>query len=114
MIIKREEINVIDFSGLEILDYTSKCNEKSSFAIIKVPSNVSHQLSWSKRSDKYYYVIDGKIDFTIDDNNFCLNKGDFCIVKKGEKFKYKNNTNEIVSLILIHTPNFILAEEVFE
>jgi len=99
---------------LRILDYTAKCNERSSFAIIKVPPNIGHQLSWSKRSDKFFYIVEGKIDFFINNNNYTLDKGDFCIIKKGDKFKYKNNTNKVVSLVLIHTPNFDLNEEVFE
>ncbi len=33
MIIKKEEINATDFNGLSIFDYTSKCKEKSSFAV---------------------------------------------------------------------------------
>jgi mannose-6-phosphate isomerase-like protein (cupin superfamily) len=114
MIIRKEEINAINFNGLRIFDYTSKCNEKSSFAIINVPPNTNHQLSWSKKSDKFYYIINGKIDFTINNDNYILNNGDFCIIKKGNKFKYKNNYNETVSLILVHTPAFELNEEVFE
>jgi len=114
MIIKKEEVNTINFNDLRILDYTAKCNERSSFAIIKVPPNIGHQLSWSKRSDKFFYIVEGKIDFFINNNNYTLDKGDFCIIKKGDKFKYKNNTNKVVSLVLIHTPNFDLNEEVFE
>lgn len=114
IIIRKSEIATIDFNGLEILDYTSDYNEKSSFAIIKVNPNVNHQLSWSKRSDKYYYIINGKIDFLINGENVTLNEGDFCIIKKGDKFKYKNSTNTIVTLVLVHTPNFILEEEVYQ
>ncbi len=58
--------------------------------------------------------MDGKIDFTINDMNYTQNNGDFSIIKKGEKFKYKNNSNEVATLILVHTPNFKLNEEVFE
>jgi mannose-6-phosphate isomerase-like protein (cupin superfamily) len=114
MIIRKDKINAINFNGLNIFDYTSDLDEKSSFAIIQVPARTSHQLSYSKRSDKYYYVMDGTIDFTINDNNYSMNKGDFCIVKKGEKFKYSNNTKKIATLVLVHTPRFILHEEVFE
>ena len=114
MIIRKKEITAIDFNGLSIFDYTSKCKEKSSFAVINVSPHVSHQLSWSKRSDKYYYVMDGKIEFTINDEKYPLNKGDFCIIKKGKTFKYVNNSDEDASLILVHTPNFKLSEEVFE
>ncbi len=114
MIIKKENIEKIDFDGLNILDYTSNCDEKSSFAIVKVPPNIGHKLSWSKRSDKYYYIIEGEIKFNINQNEYKLKTGDFCIIKKGDKFKYKNNSKNNVILALIHTPNFDLNEEVFE
>ncbi|MBN2224991.1 MAG: cupin domain-containing protein, partial [Deltaproteobacteria bacterium] len=106
--------SAIDFDGLSIFDYTSNCTEKSSFAVINVPPDVSHRLSWSKRSDKFYYVMDGKIDFMVNGETYILNKGDLGIVKKGDKFRYKNDSNEPVLLILVHTPGFELDEEVFE
>ncbi|MBN1399092.1 MAG: cupin domain-containing protein [Bacteroidetes bacterium] len=114
MVIRKKEITAIDFGGLEIFDYTAKCNDKSSFAVIRVKPNVNHQLSRSKRSDKYYYVINGNIEFLINNEIITLNEGDFCIIKKGDKFLYKNNSNEIVTLVLVHTPSFILEEEVYE
>jgi hypothetical protein len=36
------------------------------------------------------------------------------VIKKGEKFRYKNDSNEIVKMILVHTPNFKLDQEIFE
>ncbi|MBN2442186.1 MAG: cupin domain-containing protein [Spirochaetales bacterium] len=114
ILMRKEDMTAIDFSGLNILDYTAEYNEKSSFAVIKVPPHVSHQLSWSTRSDKYYYVMDGTIDFTINDEDYSLNKGDFCIIKKGETFNYRNNSEDEVSLILVHTPHFMLDKEVFK
>jgi mannose-6-phosphate isomerase-like protein (cupin superfamily) len=114
MIVRENEVELFDFDGLKIQDYTSKCDEKSSFAVISVLPQVSHKLSWSKRSDKYYYMIAGEIDFIVDDKAFVLSKGDLCVIKKGEKFKYKNNSNETVKMILIHTPSFQLDQEVFE
>ena len=114
MIIKKEQADKIDFDGLNILDYTSGINESSSFATIKVPQNVKHKVSWSKRSDKYYYIIEGKIKFTIDNKIVVLKQGDFCIIKKGSKFYYHNMSDSVAMLILFHTPNFDLNEEVFE
>jgi mannose-6-phosphate isomerase-like protein (cupin superfamily) len=114
MIIKENEVEQFDFDGLTIADYTAKLNENSSFAIISVLPQISHKLSWSKRSDKYYYVIAGEISFTLNGREYALSSGDLCIVKKGEKFRYKNNSREIVKMILVHTPNFKLDQEVFE
>jgi mannose-6-phosphate isomerase-like protein (cupin superfamily) len=114
MIVKKEQANKIDFDGLNILDYTSGCNESSSFATIEVPQHVRHKVSWSKRSDKYYYIIEGEIKFTIDAETIVLKQGDFCIIKKGSKFSYHNESDSVVMLMLIHTPNFDLNEEIFE
>jgi quercetin dioxygenase-like cupin family protein len=114
MIIRKEQINEINFDGLNILDYTWGCNESSSFATIKVSQNVKHKVSWSKRSDKYYYVFEGELKFTIDAETTILKQGDFCIVKKGSKFYYHNESDKDVILVLVHTPDFDLNEEVFE
>ncbi len=114
MIVKKDEITPIDFGGLSILDYTAGREEKSSFAVIAVPHGVSHQQSWSKRSDKYYYVVEGAVDFTIDGAPSTLSAGDFCIVKKGAMFAYGNTSGRPALLILVHTPCFKLDEEVFE
>lgn len=113
MIIKGNEVEQFDFEGLKIADYTAKQDVNSSFAIISVHLKISHRLSWSKRSDKYYYIIAGEINFTINDKEYVLSNGDLCVIKKGEKFKYKNNSDEIVKMILVHTPNFKLDQEVF-
>jgi mannose-6-phosphate isomerase-like protein (cupin superfamily) len=114
MMVRKEEVTPFDFGGLGILDYTAKCEEKSSFAVISVPAHCSHPLSWSNRSDKYYYIINGAIDFTINNEHYTLNQGDFCLIKKGDTFKYANSTQIAASLILVHSPNFVFGEEKFE
>lgn len=114
MILRENEVEQFDFDGLKISDYTANLNENSSFAIVLVPPQVSHKLSWSKRSDKYYYIITGSIDFSVNNKEFVLSSGDLCIIKKGDKFKYKNNSSDAVRMILVHTPGLKLDQEVFE
>jgi mannose-6-phosphate isomerase-like protein (cupin superfamily) len=114
MIIKHDEINPIEFDRLKIIDYTAGQDISSSFAEITVPADVSHKLSWSNRSDKYYYVVQGNVCFTINEKTDYLSTGDFCIVFKGERFSYKNTGSKEAVLILVHTPSFKLECEVFE
>jgi mannose-6-phosphate isomerase-like protein (cupin superfamily) len=114
MIIRENEVEQFDFDGLKITDYTARLDENSSFAIIAVLPQIGHKLSWSERSNKYYYILDGKINFIVNDKEYILSNGDLCVIKKGEKFKYKNDSNEIVKMILVHTPNFKLDQEIFE
>jgi len=114
MIIRENEVEQFDFDGLKIADYTANLDENSSFATISVLPQISHKLSWSKRSDKYYYIIAGEIIFFVNDKEYALSKGDLCVIKKGEKFKYKNSSAEIVKMVLVHTPNFQLDQEIFE
>ena len=114
MIIKEKEVRQFDFDGLKIADYTAGLDEKSSFAVISIPPQISHKLSWSKRSDKYYYVLAGEIDFAVNNKEFVLAAGDLCLIKKGQKFKYKNSSGKPAKMILVHTPGFKLDREVFE
>ena len=114
MIIKHDAINPIDFDKLKIIDYTAGQDNSSSVAEITVPVGVSHKLSWSNRSDKYYYVVQGNVFFTINEKTNNLSTGDFCIVHKGERFSYKNTDSREAVLILVHTPSFKFECEGFE
>lgn len=42
MIIRSKVVQAFDFSGLEIVDYTANCDQKSSFAVIKVKPDANH------------------------------------------------------------------------
>jgi len=114
MIIRKNDVKPFDFDGLKIADYTASLAGNSSFAVISVSPGISHQLSWSKRSDKYYHILSGKIHFFLNGKKYILSEGDLCIVRKGEKFKYANKSGEVIRMILIHTPDFHFDEEVFE
>ncbi len=114
MIVKHEEVEPIEFDGLQIVDYTAGSENRSSIAEIIVPIGVGHKRSWSNRSDKYYYVVQGKVSFTVNDESCTLSSGDVCIVPKGDRFHYKNVGSSEAKLILIHTPKFKLEYEEFE
>ncbi|MCX7709724.1 MAG: cupin domain-containing protein [Clostridia bacterium] len=111
---ERHELQPIDFGGLKIFDYTADLSDnKSSFAIIDVPGFCSHKTAYSKQSDKYYYVILGEVVFTIEGKEYMLKEGDFCLIEKGKKFSYVNNSEKEARLVLVHTPNFNLENEIF-
>jgi mannose-6-phosphate isomerase-like protein (cupin superfamily) len=113
MIVKQRSVDPIDFDGLQILDYTSKMDSRSSFAVITVPPGTAHAESWSKRSDKYYYVVSGRLDFTLDGQSQVLSAGDFCVVPQGRHFSYLNRELKEAKICLVHTPCFDLNSEVF-
>lgn len=114
MLVKQNFSEAFDFNGLTIKDYTAGLTESSSFAVIEAAPGVHHGLSWSKRSDKYYYIAAGSLSFHLEGRDYEFTAGDFCIVHKGERFDYRNNSGKPAVIILVHTPNFILEEEVFE
>jgi mannose-6-phosphate isomerase-like protein (cupin superfamily) len=109
-----EDVEPIEFDGLQILDYTAEQEISSSIAEIVVPIGIRHKLSWSNRSDKYYYVVEGKVSFTVNDETITLSSGDVCIIPKGSRFHYKNVGSNEAKLVLIHTPSFNLECEEFE
>ncbi len=103
-----------DFEGLQILDYTAGRDLSSSIAQITVPPGVRHRTAWSRRSDKYYVVLDGTLSFTLGDDCLDLDRGDCCIVPRGTRFGYRNSSGAEVRLLLVHSPSFDLSEEIFE
>lgn len=114
MRIERDSLRPFDFEGLEIRDYTAGADVSSSVAEITVPAGTRHRLAWSKRSDKYYYLLEGRLSFTLGAETLDLAVGDCCIVRRGERFSYRNPASEPAKVLLVHTPRFDLAAEVFE
>ncbi len=114
MKIERDSLKPIDFEGLEIRDYTAGTEVSSSVAEITVPAGVGHRLAWSMRSDKYYYVLEGSLSFVVGAETVELTVGDCCIIRKGNRFSYSNPKGVLARVLLMHTPSFDLAEEVFE
>jgi mannose-6-phosphate isomerase-like protein (cupin superfamily) len=114
MKIRRESVPPFDFEGLEIRDFTAQLDTSSSFAEIIVPAGARHARARSKRSDKYYYVLEGILQFTVQDRVVELGNGDLCIIRKGDRFSYENPSEEVAKVLLVHTPNFDLSQEVFE
>jgi len=114
MKIGRESLAPFEFDGLEIRDYTSELDRSSSMAEITVPPGARHRRAWSKRSDKYYYVIEGAVRFVVDDLAADLSAGDACIIRQGVPFSYENKTEAVARILLVHTPSFVLSEEVSE
>jgi len=112
--IDKTSLAPIDFEGLKIFDYTAEKEISSSLAEIIVPPGGKHKRAFSKKSDKYYYIVSGQIQFTVDDEIYDLSAGDVCIIAKGQHFCYKNGSDEQAKLILIHTPRFDMGAEVFE
>jgi len=113
MIVRKDSLKPIDFSGLKIYDFTDGLELKSSFAVIQIPPKSQHAESWSIRSDKYYYIVNGEIQFFLEGKEFKLSEGDFCVVLKGQHFSYKNVRKSSANLILVHTPSFNINFEKF-
>ena len=114
MIVKSKAAREVTFEGLEIRDYTPRHEHSSSLATIEIPPGIHHGNARSTRSDKYYFVIEGEVRFTLGSREHHLVRGDFCLVPKGTLFGYKSDTSVTSTLLLFHTPSFDLSAEVFE
>ena len=113
MLVRRKALESIDFGGLKIFDYTAQFESDSSLALIEVPPGANHAEAWSRRSDKYYLVVSGEIEFALGNEEYTLAEGDFCFVKKGQRFKYRNSSSIPTTLVLVHSPSFDLESEIF-
>jgi len=113
MFVSGKPLIPIYFAGLRIFDYTAGHDVSASLAVIDVPAGGRHAVAWSKRSDKYYLVIAGVIRFELDGVETELATGDFCLAPQGARFSYSNAATTPARLVLVHTPSFNLAQEVF-
>lgn len=113
MFLLRSSMAPVDFQGLRIFDYTADQSLSSSLAVIEVAPGAQHAEAYSRRSDKYYLVTSGEIRFIIDGGAQQLRTGDFCFVERGQRFSYSNQSAEMATLVLVHTPSFALRDEIF-
>jgi mannose-6-phosphate isomerase-like protein (cupin superfamily) len=111
--VRRNALQPIDFGALRIFDYSAGKNFDASVAVIEVPPKARHAEAWSKRSDKYYLVMQGELRFVVEGNASDLAAGDFCFVPHGQRFSYSNDSAKTAVLVLVHTPSFRLEDEVF-
>lgn len=113
LFVKRRSQKPIEFGDLSITDFTGGREVSSSVALIDVPPGARHAEAWSRRSDKYYVVVSGVVQFEVEGVELNATAGDFVLVRQGERFRYRNDRREPAQLVLVHTPSFDLAAEVF-
>ena len=113
MVLTRAAVPPVDFHGLRIFDYTAGQSFDASVAVVEIAPGARHAEAWSRRSDKYYLVSEGEIRLVLDGKPQRMTAGDFCYVKRGQRFSYSNQSSKLATLVLVHTPSFDLKEEVF-
>jgi glyoxylate utilization-related uncharacterized protein len=96
MLRRQEDIQAINFEGLLIYDFTAGQATTASFATIEMPAGIRHREAWPRRSEKYSYLISGRLSLTLDGVEYLLSKGSFCRVAQGQKFSYHNKSRESV------------------
>ena len=111
--VRRAEVEPFAFGDLQIWDYKPGFESSASVALVQVKPSASHGRTRSTRSDKYYYVLGGLVEFEVGHIVYWLAQGDLLIIPKGEWFDYRNSGPEPATLLLVHTPPFNLDAEEF-
>lgn len=111
--IRRTEVQPFAFGDLQIFDYRPGCETSASVALVQLKPGIAHGRTRSTRSDKYYYVLAGLVEFEVGEIIYWLSQGDLLIIPRGIWFDYRNSGPEPVTLLLIHTPPFRLEAEEF-
>ena len=111
--VRRASVQPFGFGDLEIWDYGPGHQASASLALIQVRPGAVHGRSRSTRSDKYYFVLSGLIEFQVGEIAYWLMQGDLLLIPRGEWFDYRNSGPEAATLVLVHTPPFALEAEEF-
>ncbi len=111
--VRRAQVEPSAFGNLQIWDYKPGSELSASVALVQARPGAAHGRVRSGRSDKYYYVLNGLVEFEVGRISFWLTQGDLLCIPKGEWFDYRNSGSDVATLLLFHTPPYRLADEQF-
>ena len=111
MLLKQIDLEAFDYHGLSIRDFGPALNGAASVAVIRVPEQGEHPFSYSSACDKVYYVLEGRLQFSVDGVIYRADRGDVVIVPKGAIFQYYDAWDRPSRLLLFHLPAFDPAAE---
>lgn len=105
-----KDADKFNWEGLKGWAYSSKEDfENASGAYIEITG--SHGKIKTLKSDRVYYVIDGKGEFIIDDEVIPVEKSDVVIVPSNVVYDYRAKEGTL-KLFLVHTPAYDSDSEV--
>jgi mannose-6-phosphate isomerase-like protein (cupin superfamily) len=104
--IRRSDVEPFAFGDLHIWGYQPDRELSASLALIQAKPGAAHSRARSTRSDKFFYVLNGLVEFRVGEIEYWLTQGDLLVVPKGEWFEYRNGGGETATLIVFHTPPF--------
>ncbi len=111
--IRRTDVEPLAFGDLHIWDYRPGAPLGASLALIQIKPGTAHRRTRSTRCDKYFYILDGLVEFRAGEIEYWLTRGDLFVVPKGEWFEFRNGGNETAALLLVHNPPFSMDAEEF-
>ena len=111
--VRRACVEPFAFGDLQIWDYRAGSELGSSIALVQVKPGAAHGQARSTRSEKYYYVLSGLVEFQVGRISYWVTQGDLLVIPRGEWFDYRNGGPEMATMILVHTPPFRLEDEQF-
>ena len=68
---------------------------------------------YKHEGEEFIYVLEGILTVYLDGNEYCLNPGDSIQIHSQTPHDWVNNTNRVVKILTVHTPNpFVHGNEV--
>ena len=94
----------LEWEGIKGLVYNTKEDFKNANATYFEVTG-RHGKVKNETSDRVYYVIEGKGEFTINDEVFSVKETDVIIIPKNTPYDYKAK-GKMMKLFLVHTPAY--------
>ena len=93
----------------------NKFNKENIVARIgeKKIENEEYELNKVYEGEEFIYVLEGILTVYLDGSEYCLNPGDSIQIHSQTPHDWVNNTNRVVKILTVHTPNpFVHGNEV--
>lgn len=95
----------VSWPGWTGFAYNSKEDFRRASALY-IEVTKKHGKTMSTKSDRIYYVLDGKGEFKVKNKVYRVKRSDVIIVPKNTPYDYKALAGTTLKLFLVHSPAF--------
>jgi mannose-6-phosphate isomerase-like protein (cupin superfamily) len=99
-----QPVKVINGNFFELINPRNSNIKNYDISVLEVDPGNSGRYHFHKLGEEVFYILDGKGKVTIADQDYSIQKGDCISVDRGQPHCLKNDSDQMLVVLLINSP----------